>query len=138
MKPRKDKINEATASYHYVADNFQQFESTKAAIKFMKESHQYSDQDIAKLEAKIVSEAKKLCPDKYEWLEGDDNIQVCTSELCFIQGDHKRRTKSRAIMIEIIMELIDYLLIFKLQLFGIERYKLGFLKCQTQLSNVPL
>ena len=78
MKPRKDKINEATASYHYVSDTFQQFESTKSAIKFMKESHQYSNQDIAKLEAKIVSEAKKLCPDKYEWLESDDNIQVPT------------------------------------------------------------
>ena len=76
MKPRKDKINEATASYHYVSDTFQQFESTKSAIKFMKESHQYSDQDIAKLEAKISSEAKKLCPDKYEWLESDDNIAV--------------------------------------------------------------
>ena len=76
MKPRKDKINEATASYHYVADTFQQFESTKAAIKFMKESNRYSDADIAKLEAKIASEAKKLCPDKYEWLESDDHIQV--------------------------------------------------------------
>ena len=74
MKPRKDKINEATASYHYVSDTFQQFESTKAAIKFMKESNKYSDQDISKLEAKIVSEAKKLCPDKYEWLEGDETV----------------------------------------------------------------
>merc|ERR1740129_1625372 len=76
MKPRKDKVNEATASYHYVSDTFQNFESTKSAIRFMKESHQYSDQDIAKLEAKISLEAKKLCPDKYEWLESDDNIQV--------------------------------------------------------------
>ena len=74
MKPRKDKINEATASYHYVSDTFQQFESTKSAIKFMKECNKYSDQDIAKLEAKIVSEAKKLCPDKYEWLEGDETV----------------------------------------------------------------
>ena len=74
MKPRKDKINEATASYHYVSDTFQQFESTKSAIKFMKESNKYSDQDISKLEAKIVSEAKKLCPDKYEWLEGDETV----------------------------------------------------------------
>ena len=74
MKPRKDKINEATASYHYVSDTFQQFESTKSAIKFMKECNKYSDQDISKLEAKIVSEAKKLCPDKYEWLEGDETV----------------------------------------------------------------
>jgi len=74
MKPRKDKINEATASYHYISDTFQQFESTKSAIKFMKESHQYSAEDINKLEAKIVSEAKKLCPDKYEWLEGDETV----------------------------------------------------------------
>jgi len=74
MKPRKDKINEATASYHYISDTFQQFESTKSAIKFMKECHQYSAEDINKLESKIVSEAKKLCPDKYEWLDGDDTV----------------------------------------------------------------
>ena len=37
MKPRKDKVNEATASYHYVSDTFQQFDSTKAAVKFMME-----------------------------------------------------------------------------------------------------
>merc|ERR1719209_1451767 len=74
MKPRKDKINEATASYHYISDTFQQFESTKSAIKFMKECHQYSAEDINKLESKIVSEAKKLCPDKYEWLEDSDSV----------------------------------------------------------------
>ena len=38
MKPRKDKVNEATASYHYVSDTFQNFESTKSAIKYMIES----------------------------------------------------------------------------------------------------
>ena len=58
------QVNEATASYHYVSDTFQSFESTKSAIKFMKEHHGYSKTDIKKLEAKIVSEAKKLCPDK--------------------------------------------------------------------------
>ena len=64
MKPRKDKVNEATASYHYVSDTFQQFESTKSALKFMQESCKYTKKDVKKLENKIVQEAKKLCPDK--------------------------------------------------------------------------
>ena len=66
MKPRKDKVNEATASYHYVSDTFQNFESTKSAIKYMIESCKYSKKDVKKLEAKIVQEAKKPCPDKYD------------------------------------------------------------------------
>jgi hypothetical protein len=28
-------------------------------------------EDISKLEMKVVDEAKKLCPDKYDWLEDD-------------------------------------------------------------------
>ena len=50
MKPRKDK----TASY--VSDTFQQFESIKSAIEYMKECNKYSNRDIAKLETKIDSE----------------------------------------------------------------------------------
>ena len=74
MKPRKDKVNEATASYHYVSDTFQNFESTKSAIKYMIESCKYSKKDVKKLEAKIVQEAKKLCPDKYDWIENGENV----------------------------------------------------------------
>merc|ERR1719209_478537 len=89
MKPRKDKVNEATASYHYISDTFQNFESTKSAIKFMVESCRYSREDVAKLEAKIVLEAKKLCPDKYNWIEHGENVPpgwkyrvvVCTNSL---------------------------------------------------------
>merc|ERR1719319_783059 len=89
MKPRKDKVNEATASYHYISDTFQNFESTKSAIKFMVESCRYSREDVAKLEAKIVLEAKKLCPDKYNWIENGENVPpgwkyrvvVCTNSL---------------------------------------------------------
>ena len=29
---------------------------------------------MAKLEAKIVLEAKKLCPDKYNWIENGENV----------------------------------------------------------------
>ena len=33
MKPRKDKGAEATASYCYLTDKFQQYDSTKAAVR---------------------------------------------------------------------------------------------------------
>ena len=90
MKPRKDKINEATASYHYLTDTFQQFDSTKSAVKYMlTRPDQYHPQDVAKLEMKVNAEAKKLCPDKYDWLECKDTLPkgwkyrtvVCTNGL---------------------------------------------------------
>jgi hypothetical protein len=31
----------------------------------------FMQEDIMKLEMKVVDEAKKLCPDKYDWLEDD-------------------------------------------------------------------
>ena len=75
MKPRKDKINEATASYHYLTDSFQQFDSTKSAVKFMQSRpDQFSADCVAKLEMKVNAEAKKLCPDKYDWLECKDTL----------------------------------------------------------------
>ena len=69
MKPRKDKINEATASYHYLTDNFQQFDSTKSAVKYiLSRPDQYTQENVAKLDMMVNAQAKILCPDKYKWL----------------------------------------------------------------------
>ena len=54
MKPRKDKGAEVTASYQYLSDTFQQFDSTKAVVRFMQTSPEsYSQKDIDKLESKV-------------------------------------------------------------------------------------
>ena len=54
MKPRKDKGAEVTASYYYLSNTFHQFDSTKAAVRYMiSEPESYSQQDIKKLESKV-------------------------------------------------------------------------------------
>ena len=61
MKPRKDKGAEVTASYQYLSDKFQQFDSTKAVVRFMQTSPEsFSQKDIDKLESK-VSETQNSC-----------------------------------------------------------------------------
>ena len=35
MKPRKDKGSESSASYYYLTEAFQQFDSTKAAVRYI-------------------------------------------------------------------------------------------------------
>jgi hypothetical protein len=56
MKPRKDKVNEATASYCYVSDTLQQFDSTKAAVKFLMDH----PEKYSKVNRKL-SDLRNLC-----------------------------------------------------------------------------
>ena len=75
MKPRKDKANEATASYHYLTENYRQFDSTKAAVKYIHANpEEFPPDTVAKLEVMVNATAKALCPDKYDWLENRDTL----------------------------------------------------------------
>jgi hypothetical protein len=44
---------------------------TRWGTSLVNKDSMFMQEDILKLEMKVVDEAKKLCPDKYDWLEDD-------------------------------------------------------------------
>lgn len=62
MKPRKDKINEATASYHYLTDNFSSLTppSKSAVNTFLSRPDQYTQENVAKLDRWSVNAQAKI------------------------------------------------------------------------------
>ena len=62
------------AHYNYLSSDFEYHRSTKAAIAHMKTDPNFTQDDIDKLIRKTNEEGKKLRPDKYDWMDGDESV----------------------------------------------------------------
>ena len=62
------------AHYNYLSSDFEYHRSTKAAIAHMKTDPNFTQEDIDKLIRKTNEEGKKLRPDKYDWMDGDESV----------------------------------------------------------------
>ena len=73
MKPDKCRGKRKEAHYNYLSEDFQYHRSTKAAVAHLK-ANGYSQDVINRLISKTHDEGKKLRPDKYDWIDGDDSV----------------------------------------------------------------
>ena len=73
MKPDKCRGKRKEAHYNYLSADFQYHRSTKAALAHMK-SIGFSEDDCQRLISKTHDEGRKLRPDKYDWIEGDESV----------------------------------------------------------------
>ena len=74
MKPDRCRGKRKEAHYNYLSSDMNYLRSTKAAVAFLKADPRYSERDIDNLHLKSQEEGKKLRPDKYDWLEGDESV----------------------------------------------------------------
>ena len=73
MKPDKCRGKRKEAHYNYLSSDFQYHRSTKAAVAHMK-TLGMDDAACQRLISKTHDEGKKLRPDKYDWIEGDESV----------------------------------------------------------------
>ena len=73
MKPDKCRGKRKEAHYNYLSADFQYHRSTKAAVAHMK-AMGFDEEAVKSLISKTHDEGKKLRPDKYDWIEGDESV----------------------------------------------------------------
>ena len=73
MKPDKCRGKRKEAHYNYLSEDFQYLRSTKAAVAHLK-SNGFNQDAVNRLISKTHDEGKKLRPDKYDWIDGDDSV----------------------------------------------------------------
>ena len=73
MKPDKCRGKRKEAHYNYLSADFQYHRSTKAAVAHMK-AIGLGEDAVQNLISKTHDEGKKLRPDKYDWIEGDESV----------------------------------------------------------------
>ena len=73
MKPDKCRGKRKEAHYNYLSADFQYHRSTKAAVTHMK-AIGLGEEAVKSLISKTHDEGKKLRPDKYDWIEGDESV----------------------------------------------------------------
>ena len=73
MKPDKCRGKRKEAHYNYLSADFQYHRSTKAAVAHMK-AIGLGEDACKRLISKTHDEGKKLRPDKYDWIEGDESV----------------------------------------------------------------
>ena len=73
MKPDKCRGKRKEAHYNYLSADFQYHRSTKAAVAHMK-AIGLGEEACKSLISKTHDEGKKLRPDKYDWIEGDESV----------------------------------------------------------------
>ena len=73
MKPDKCRGKRKEAHYNYLSADFQYHRSTKAAVAHMK-AIGFDEDAVKRLISKTHDEGKKLRPDKYDWIEGDESV----------------------------------------------------------------
>ena len=73
MKPDRCRGKRKEAHFNYLSEDYQYHRSTKAAIAHMKSSG-FDQAAIDRLVRKTEDEGRKLRPDKYNWIEGDESV----------------------------------------------------------------
>ena len=73
MKPDKCRGKRKEAHYNYLSEDFQYHRSTKAAVAHLK-ANGFSQDVVNRLISKTHDEGKKLRPDKYDWIDGDESV----------------------------------------------------------------
>ena len=73
MKPDKCRGKRKEAHYNYLSEDFQYLRSTKAAVAHLK-SNGFNQDAVNRLISKTHDEGKKLRPDKYDWIDGDESV----------------------------------------------------------------
>ena len=73
MKPDKCRGKRKEAHYNYLSEDFQYLRSTKAAVAHLK-SNGFTQDAVNRLISKTHDEGKKLRPDKYDWIDGDESV----------------------------------------------------------------